>query len=145
MTEYKDNETYERDKARVIDAIARGIPIENCFMGAYGMAADLLRQSKWVGNETEPIKPLPVVRDKCGKLIRDYDELDWLVKINEEYHEATVQIILEDTTRAAEELQDIITVCTSMLQWLGFDEHARDELTKQVNEKNRQRGYFEEN
>ena len=44
----------------------------------------------------------------------------------------------------AEELQDLITVCTSYLDYLGFDQKKRIELTKHINDKNRQRGYFEE-
>lgn len=53
MIEYKTNEAYERDKAKIIDAIIRGVSIKDCYMGAYGLAVDLLRQSKWVGADIE--------------------------------------------------------------------------------------------
>lgn len=41
----------------------------------------------------------------------------------------------------AEELTDVITVCTSWLHALGYDEYLRGEVQKRVNEKNRERGY----
>lgn len=85
--------------------------------------------------------PRPVKRDGKGKLVEDYTHREWFAKIMEEVVEASV----EDNLQArAEELIDVITVCTSYLQTLGFDEGARSELYRRVNEKNRQRGYFEE-
>lgn len=44
--------------------------------------------------------------------------------------------------RLAEELTDVITVCTSWLYALGYDEEQRGEVQRRVNEKNRERGYF---
>ena len=44
--------------------------------------------------------------------------------------------------RLAEELTDVITVCVSWLDALGYDEAARGELQRIVNEKNKERGYF---
>ena len=44
--------------------------------------------------------------------------------------------------RIAEELTDVITVCVSWLDTLGYDETARERLQAQVNEKNKARGYF---
>ena len=41
-------------------------------------------------------------------------------------------------------LADVIVACTTRLEQLGYDEKAREELYKAVNEKNRKRGYFEE-
>lgn len=52
---------------------------------------------------------------------------------------------LDDTEkRLAEELTDVITVCVSWLDALGYDEKARERLQAQVNEKNRKRGYHDE-
>ena len=48
----------------------------------------------------------------------------------------------EDEAALAEKLTDIITVCTSWLDALGYDETMRGELQKRVNEKNKARGYF---
>lgn len=42
------------------------------------------------------------------------------------------------------EITDVITLCTSWLDALGCDEEERDEWQRRVNEKNRMRGYHEE-
>lgn len=47
-----------------------------------------------------------------------------------------------DEEALAEKLTDIITVCTSWLDALGYDETMRGELQKRVNEKNKKRGDF---
>lgn len=47
-----------------------------------------------------------------------------------------------DEEALAEKLTDIITVCTSWIDALGYDEARRGELQRLVNEKNRERGYF---
>ena len=120
MTKYKDNEAYENDKAKLS-------------------------------------KPLPVVRDKNGKPIKDYMPLDWFAKLNEELDEVKTTWAddgdldrMEETIEGfktaciCEELQDLITVCVSCMQYLGYDEKARDELCKEVNEKNRRRGYLDD-
>ena len=44
--------------------------------------------------------------------------------------------------RLALELTDVITVCTSWLHALGYDEYLRGEVQKRINEKNKARGYF---
>lgn len=44
--------------------------------------------------------------------------------------------------RIALELTDVIHVCVSWLNAMGYDEEARGELHRLVNEKNRERGYF---
>jgi hypothetical protein len=41
----------------------------------------------------------------------------------------------------ADELTDVITVCTSFLEALGYNEHARMAVQRRVNEKNQRRGY----
>lgn len=43
----------------------------------------------------------------------------------------------------AEELADLITVCISFLNWLGYDEEARSQLFKRINDKNFERGNFQ--
>ena len=109
----------------------------------------LLKQSKWIGSGNDDenstsVLPIPVKKDKYGKLVKDYSYDDWTRKITEEFREILEEVLVEDNTRIAEELQDLITVCTSYLDFLGFDKQKRIELTKQVNDKNRQRGYFGE-
>ena len=47
-----------------------------------------------------------------------------------------------DEEELAEKLTDVITVCTSWIDALGYDEVKRGELQKRVNEKNKARGYW---
>jgi len=46
-----------------------------------------------------------------------------------------------DEEALAEKLTNVITVCTSWLHALGYDEYLRGEVQKRVNEKNKKRGY----
>ena len=91
---------------------------------------NLLKQSTWIGNI---IQPLPVLKDKHGNFIQDYKLSDWFNKLNEE---------LDDVKQAATAFNLYDTTATSMLHWLDFDELKRIELCKQVNDKNKNRGYF---
>lgn len=56
--------------------------------------------------------------------------------------EAMNEVIMEARKRLAMELTDVIHVCVSWLDAEGWDEEARGELHRRVNEKNRERGYF---
>lgn len=47
-----------------------------------------------------------------------------------------------DEEELAEKLTDVITVCTSWIDALGYDEVKRGELQERVNEKNKARGYW---
>ena len=107
---------------------------------------------------TEKILPRPVIRDGNGKLAKDYSPRDWYLKLQEEIFE--VQEAYKDEVdffddydfdidgclfpRTAEEIVDVITVCISYLNALGYDEEKRSELFAKVNEKNEKRGYFKE-
>ena len=105
---------------------------------------------------TENILPRPVVRDGNGKLIKDHTPKDFFLKLQEEIFEAIDAVNVKDifdedlssdifpNDHIAEEIADIITVCISQLEAMGFDEKKRSELFAQVNEKNKKRGYFEE-
>ena len=145
MNNYTSNEQYERDKARLINILIGG--------GVEDFAVNMLKQSKWIGSgdddNSTSVLPIPVKKDGNGKLTKDYDVRDWFAKLNEEIDEvksAATAFDLYDSTveDIAEELQDLITVCTSYLDFLGFNLQKRSQLTKQINDKNRQRGYFEE-
>ena len=52
------------------------------------------------------------------------------------------QISIDGLSDLAEELTDVITVCVSFLHALGFDQKARAELQRKVNNKNLMRGYM---
>ena len=105
--------------------------------------------------ELDMTKPQP-----CTKY-RDAGTVEWIAKLNEETNEVVQEaVILEDCAdelgtvdhdvygivdvkkRLATELTDVITLCTSWLDALGYDETMRGELQKRVNEKNKKRGYF---
>ena len=102
--------------------------------------------------------PRPVVRDKSGKLAKDYSPRDWYLKLQEEIFE--VQEAYKDEVdffddydfdidgclfpKTAEEIVDVITVCISWLETLGYDEEKRSEIFAKVNMKNEKRGYFKE-
>lgn len=110
------------------------------------------------------ILPRPVIRDGNGKLIKDYMTRDFYSKLQKEifesfkanfewflYREEQEGHIRVKPTRAnsakedfAEKIADIITVCISCLNAIGYDEEKRSELFAKVNEKNEKRGYFEE-
>lgn len=85
--------------------------------------------------------PLPVKKDKFGRSVAHYDERQWYLKLQEEIFEAFSTV---STQERAQELTDVITVCTSYLHALGFDQNARQELQRAVNAKNAARGYFKE-
>ena len=84
---------------------------------------------------------------------------EWMAKLSEETNEVIQEAtefwdldehrgcldpeaVAATADRLALELTDVITVCTSWLYVLGYDEKARGELQRLVNEKNRERGYF---
>ena len=102
-------------------------------------------------------KPQP-----CTKF-RDADTVEWIAKLSEETDEviqeayiisqheqsnkefpceAMNEVIMEARKRLALELTDVIHVCVSWLNAEGWDEAARCELHRLVNEKNEKRGYF---
>ena len=103
------------------------------------------------------IKPIP-----CRKF-KNASTLAWIAKIVEETDEVVQEAaILGDCAdgegmvdhdiygivsvkkRLATELTDVVTVCVSWLDALGYGEAARGRLQRGVNEKNRRRGYHDE-
>ena len=115
---------------------------------------ELRRENKRMG---EVIKPQPCTR------FRDAGTVEWIAKLNEETNEAIQEayiiwqheqsnkefpceamneVIRDARERLAMELTDVIHVCVSWLDAEGWDEEARGELHRRVNEKNRERGYF---
>ena len=103
--------------------------------------------------------PVPVRRDNRKFPVAGYSFDEWFLKIAEEVFEAhavaketrtysqkndgTIIVKRENLDRLAEELTDVITVCTSFLNAIGFDQDARAYLQRKVNQKNLMRGYME--
>ena len=107
------------------------------------------------GQNIDMTKPQP-----CTKF-RNAGMVEWIAKLSEETNEAIQEAVIleenadEDGTvdhdkyglvdvkkRLSMELTDVIHVCVSWLDAGGWDEEARGELHRRVNEKNRERGYF---
>ena len=98
--------------------------------------------------------PRPVKNDGTS-LTKHYETFDWFAKLNEELDEAKYNAVAADESESqfladayrddlAEELADLMTCCVSWLDVLGYDEEKRSSLFAKVNEKNEQRGYFDE-
>ena len=107
--------------------------------------------------ELDMTKPQPCTR------FRDAGTVEWIAKLMEETNEAIQEayiisqheqsnkefpceamneVIQDARVRLAMELTDVIHVCISWLDAEGWDEEARGDLHRRVNEKNRERGYF---
>lgn len=95
---------------------------------------------------TEKVLPRPVICDGKGKLIKNHTPRDFYLKLQEEIFEVISEFMLMGGSKykAAEEIADVITVCISYLNALGYDENARSEIFAKVNAKNEKRGYFKE-
>ena len=110
--------------------------------------ADMLAQRIRAQVLTEGMRPRPCVKFKLNLIS------SWIAKLMEETTE-TVHVAAEwaeDDKKMegnvivppedlAEGLTDVITVCTSWLDALGYDEVKRAEIQGEVNDKNCRRGY----
>lgn len=101
----------------------------------------LKESEKMIENLNENILPRPVIRDGNGKLIKDHTPKDLYLKLQEEIFGI---VWLVKPNQVIEKIADVITVCISYLNALGYDEEKRSELFAKVNEKNEKRGYFKE-
>ena len=102
------------------------------------------------GQNIDMTKPQP-----CAKFAGATVE-EWVAKLNEETYEvmrdaAHIELIADSAededksslaTCLAIDLTDVIHVCVSWIAALGFNEEARGDLHRMVNEKNKARGYF---
>ena len=100
--------------------------------------------------EIDMTKPQP-----CTKFAGATVE-EWVAKLNEETYEvmrdaAHIELIADEAddedksslaTCLAIDLTDVIHVCVSWIAALGFNEEARGDLHRMVNEKNKARGHF---
>ena len=100
-----------------------------------------------------------MTRPQPCKKFHNASVLEWIAKLAEETHEVIQEAtilkevadedgmvdhdtygLLDVKKRLATELTDVITVCTSWIDTLGYDEVKRGKLQERVNEKNRSRG-----
>lgn len=100
----------------------------------------------------DKVQEIDMTRPQPCTKFRNAGIVDWAAKLNKEVYEvirgaAYIERLADeadddDVERLAEELTNVITVCTSWLDALGYDEEKRGELHRRVNEKNRERGYL---
>lgn len=146
------------DIAKIVEKKAKDI--DRCHMeGSYETDKPWEEMVLWLRKARECVDSLLVAPggqnidrtppQPCTKF-RDAERMAWIAKLVEETNEVVqeAEIIEENwcsvsaTDRLAEELTDVITVCVSWLDALGYDEYLRGEVQKRVNEKNKERGYF---
>lgn len=96
----------------------------------------------------EKILPRPVIRDGNGKPFKKHTSKYFFLRLQEEIFEVMEAENFgrddEFDDSIAKEIADVITVCISQLEALGYDEEKRSEIFRRVNEKNERRGYFKE-
>jgi hypothetical protein len=106
------------------------------------------------------VRPVPVVRDRKGKLTAEYPLKEWLQKINEEVDEFKREAwgicdpdeipsdyVPPDASGKkflAEEACDVITVIYGLCAKFGIDGDYMDKMMRNVIKKNRKRGYLDE-
>lgn len=127
------------------------------------MEYDMWEQTKGLLEECENKREPDMTKPQPCTKFRDAGTVEWITKLMEETNEAIQEayiisqheqsnkkfpceamneVIMEARKRLAMELTDVIHVCVSWLDAEGWDEEARGELHRRVNEKNRERGYF---
>lgn len=105
-------------------------------------------------------RPIPVLKDKNGKLTKDYTVKEHLMKLHEEVleFESEVQafskldakprdmkeLYVENKAIIAGEACDIITVLYGICKQFGIDENFMDSVMHNTYIKNRDRGYFDD-
>ena len=94
-------------------------------------------------SKSSAVLPEPVVRDRHNIYCKDTGLDLWLNKLLEEFREAAGEAASGNSEALAEELQDIIHVCTTwQAKGLGLNAERRQALCDKVNKKNARRGYF---
>ena len=144
------NEKYLSDE-ELLQKFYSGITEEEARVAVNAINMFCRDKTSYPLKSTENILPRPVIRDDNGKIIKDYSPCDFYLKLQEEIFE--VMEVQADFDRdwnsrtyddIAEEIVDVITVCISQLEVLGYDENKRSKLFAKVNDKNEKRGYFKE-
>ena len=116
------------------------------------MEYDMWEQTKGLLEEQDNKQDVDMTKPQPCTSFRYAGTAGWVAKLNEKVYEAMLESAYverlaaeaddDDVACLAEELTDVITVCVSWLNALGYDEYMRGELHRHVNEKNKARGYF---
>lgn len=116
---------------------------------------ELEKELKRIKSRTE--RPMPIVRDRQGKLAKDLTLKEWLLKLNEEVDELKYEVMggyylnsfpgddvdsLSDRQKflIVEELCDVIEVLYSMAKQMGIDVDMIQQGIHYTNEKLKERG-----
>ena len=115
---------------------------------------DLLRELETVKVKVE--RPIPIVKDRQGRLAKDLTLKDWVQKLNEEVDELKNELLnaylfeetlclrgaLNDETERliVGELCDVIEVLYSMADQMGIDGNRIQAGIHETNEKLKERG-----
>jgi predicted nuclease with TOPRIM domain len=127
VTELQDENMSLMDKCETLES---GLPHPCTFDGKRHVSEYTLKD--WLNKLKEEVAEVEAEVDKLGDLsTMDVIEMNNAEKENEFEH-------------LTEELLDVITVSTSVLDWLGWSVYGRLQKQKGVNEKNRKRGYWNE-
>ena len=116
------------------------------------MEYDMWEQTKGLLEEQDNKQDPDMTKPQPCTVFAHAGTVDWVAKLNEEVYEvirraAYVERIADeadddDDACLAEDLTNVITVCTSWIAALGYDEARRGELQKRINEENKKRGCF---
>lgn len=134
----------------IFTEIQNGIVLQNLTYKEQDLIIDICK-GKF---PTENFLPRPCVRGGNGEIIKGYAKKGFFLKLQEEIFDMIDNIFRNDfecelgkaysstKDEVAEKIANIITVCISYLNAIGYDEKERSELFAKVNEKNEKRGYF---
>jgi NTP pyrophosphatase (non-canonical NTP hydrolase) len=126
VTELQDDNMSLMDKCETLES---GLPHPVTFDGKRSTSEYTLRG--WLAKLKEEVSEVEAEVDKVGNITPP----DLMLRTNTQKEEMSDDL--------SEELTDVITVCASTLNWLGWTIYGRAQLQKKVNEKNRKRGYWE--
>ena len=126
VIELQDDNMSLIDKCETLES---GLPHPVTFDGKRRTSEYTLRG--WLAKLKEEVSEVEAEVDKVGNIT----PLDLMLRTNTQKEEMFNDL--------AEELTDVITVCASTLNWLGWTIYGRAQLQKKVNEKNQKRGYWE--
>lgn len=126
VTELQDDNMSLIDKCETLES---GLPHPCYFDGKRHVSEYTLKD--WLNKLKEEVSEVEAEVNKLGNLpVKDIHKL-----MNEDKDDCLEPLV--------EELFDVITVATSKIDWLGWTLWGRCQKQKDVNEKNRKRGYWE--
>lgn len=127
VTELQDDNMSLMDKCETLES---GLPHPCTYDGKRHVSEYTLRD--WLKKLKEEVAEVEVETEKLGANVvqSDIDKLD-----REGKADCLVNLV--------EECTDVITVATSILDWVGLSVYGRCQKQKEVNEKNKRRGYWE--